>query len=236
MNPHELVSPRSPPRLTAIRCTWAEHLAADFESFTTLCLDPEDRFVESYPCPNCSCWHRVVPRHDRTGAIAVCRCDPPAMPRFPTLDRGNHPPPTQPPQARRHIARALGIDRKPSPPLLFNTAQIGAWSADAVPVLLTIQNDYAPFCNVIAQLGVRLKRPFILLSPTAKLLNTCSIELLAHTRSALFPLETTVTLTPAGTLVASKSPGILFAQFTPQPKELDEDIATRVFALVRLWR
>jgi len=50
---------------------------------------------------------------------------------------------------------------------------------------------------------------------------------------AFFALDTNVTLTDHGTLHAIKSPGELFAKFTPQPKDVEQDIARRVFALVQ---
>ena len=48
-----------------------------------------------------------------------------------------------------------------------NTCQIGSWSADAVPVLLTLQTDRHVFRNVLAELALRLKTRFILFAPTA---------------------------------------------------------------------
>ena len=51
--------------------------------------------------------------------------------------------------------------------------------------------------------------------------------------AAFFALDSHVVLTEHGTLRSIRSPGELFAQFTPQPKELEVDVAARSFALVR---
>ena len=50
--------------------------------------------------------------------------------------------------------------------------------------------------------------------------------------AALFDLQSTLTFTPSGALVPLKTPGELFAQFTPQPKEIDLDATARAFALI----
>ncbi len=52
------------------------------------------------------------------------------------------------------------------------------------------------------------------------------------TERFFFPLDTTTVLTDDGRLLPAKPLGELFARFTPQPKEMDEDIASRVVALV----
>jgi len=137
------------------------------------------------------------------------------------------------PKLSRALCKALGLDRKAADFGLPATHQIGSWSADAVPVILTIQNEPRDFLFVTGQLAARLRQKFILLAPTSRLVTAAAQEILANTGAAFFPLETTVTLTPNGTLHAIKTPGDLFAKFTPQPKELDEDVARRAFALVQ---
>jgi len=49
-----------------------------------------------------------------------------------------------------------------------------------------------------------------------------------------FPLDANVRFNERGALHSVKTPGELFARFTPAPKEeLDEDVARRAFALVQ---
>src|SRR5262249_37191370 len=80
----------------------------------------------------------------------------------------------------------------------------------------------------------RLRQRFILLAPTAKNIDAVSHELVASSDAAFFSLDATVTLTAEGALrLANVLPGELFAKFTPQPRESDEDIASRAFALVQ---
>jgi hypothetical protein len=51
-------------------------------------------------------------------------------------------------------------------------------------------------------------------------------------KAAFFPLETSVLLADDGCLCPAKSPGELFAQFTPQSKEVDQDVARKVMGIV----
>jgi hypothetical protein len=116
----------------------------------------------------------------------------------------------------------VGVDR---------TLQIGSWSEDAIPVLVTINPESPLLQSTLAELGVRLPPPFIVFGPTKRLLTTRCLELLKHTGAGYFALASTIRLTEHGTLVCEESPGRLFAAFTPQPKELPEDVARRAFAL-----
>ncbi len=63
--------------------------------------------------------------------------------------------------------------------------QIGSWSPSALPVFLTLQTETSGLRTVIAELGTRLRKPYVLISPTAKLLTATSHELLAHDGAAL---------------------------------------------------
>jgi hypothetical protein len=132
----------------------------------------------------------------------------------------------------RALAHALGLQSKfaslPPP----NTVQFGAWSADAVPAILTIQACHSAFFRVVPELVARLQRPFLLFAPTRNHFDAQSLDLLSRVRAAFFPLDSTVMLAEDGRLRPAKSPGELFAEFIPQPREVDEDVARRAFALV----
>src|SRR5262249_2096863 len=74
---------------------------------------------------------------------------------------------------------------------------------------------------------------FILLAPTAKNIDAVSHELLASSDAAFFPLDANVALTAEGALrLTGAAPGELFAKFTPQPGDADEDLASRAFAII----
>jgi len=132
----------------------------------------------------------------------------------------------------RALCQAFGCHVKLIDTLIPNTMQIGSWSADAVPVILTIQAHRQVFRRAIPELVARLRQPFILFAPTSRFLEANSQELLANVSAGFFPLDSNVILTDHGTLHPKTTPGELFVKFTPQPKEMDEDLASRVIALV----
>jgi hypothetical protein len=117
---------------------------------------------------------------------------------------------------------------------LTATRQVGAWSADAVPVLLTLQGERAAFLFVLGQLAARLRQPFILLAPTSQDLDVVGKELLANVGAGFFDLVSHVEFTSAGVLRPRVPPGELFSRFNPQPKEaVSESVARKAFALVK---
>ena len=132
----------------------------------------------------------------------------------------------------RTLCVALELDPRFAALNLLNTCQIGAWSADAVPVILTLQPDRDGLRFVVSELLARLRQQFILLTATNKNLDARIHELLASVGAAVFPLETTVSFTENGVLRPRLRPGELFARFTPQPK-LPEDAALRAFAIIK---
>ena len=134
----------------------------------------------------------------------------------------------------RALCQALGLEsrfRTLPPP---NTVQFGAWSADAVPAILTIQARPSAFLRVVPELVARLQRPFLLFAPTSNHFDAPSQDMLSRVHAAFFPLDSTVLLAADGRLHPAKPPGELFAEFTPQPREVDEDVAQRAFALVTI--
>ncbi|HWX23120.1 MAG TPA: hypothetical protein VN578_24725 [Candidatus Binatia bacterium] len=162
---------------------------------------------------------------------ATCRCTPPTCPPLDLTLAEVTPLQVNRPKLARAVCKAFACDPKTAELGLSNTVQVGAWSADAVPVILTIQFSRAAFQSITAQLAVRLQRPFILFAPTSHYLDAVSQEHLAHARAAFFPLDSHLTLTPAGTV---RPPGELLAAFTPQPKEpLGENVAVQAVALLK---
>ncbi len=133
----------------------------------------------------------------------------------------------------RALCHAFGLDAKTADFGLFNTAQIGSWSCDAVPVILTMQRNSHELRAVIAELGLRLHRPYILLGPTNHHLDAHCQELLAHAGAAYFALEHTVIVSNNGNLHATKTPGDLFARFNPEPEDQDENAARQAFAMLQ---
>jgi hypothetical protein len=257
------------PGLIAVPAAWSSEIGEKFTAFNTLCLQPDDWQVQSYPCPReCGCWHRVILRHDflaasraahltpapapttdqskttldfgpRTldsaAAVAVCRCDPPKCPDLSLTLAEITPLKLSWTRLGRELCRALTLTSKFTELAPSNTVQIGSWSSDAVPVILTIQNEHDELRDAICELGMRLyQKPFILLAPTSNLLTAPCHEYLATAHAAFFALENIVTLTDHGTLHPTRPPGELFAPFNSQPRDAhDENIARQAFALIQ---
>jgi hypothetical protein len=133
----------------------------------------------------------------------------------------------------REIAAAFGCGSRPAELGLPSTWQVGAWSADSVPVILTIQSCRAGLRRVVADLVARLRKRFILLTPTARLPDVPALERLAGAGAALFDLESRLRITASGALEAVSPPGETFAAFTAEPRPDEQSLATRAVALVR---
>jgi hypothetical protein len=136
----------------------------------------------------------------------------------------------------KHLARVLcptyGLNPTPLDFDFDRTSQIGSWSADAVPVFLTVQFDRNAFHRVVAQLIGRLHQPLIILAPTAGHLDGVTREIMSNFGAAFFSLESTTILDPDGTLRLRTIPGELFAQFNPQPiQSLDEHDSRAIIAI-----
>jgi hypothetical protein len=131
------------------------------------------------------------------------------------------------------LCRAFGFAGRQTQLPVPNSFQFGSWSADAVPAILTIQVQRSAFRRAVAELAAHLRRPFILFAPTSDFLDAPAHSILENYGAAFFDLKTNVILTDHGTLQPTRPPGELFARFTPQPKDTDTDLATRVFALVQ---
>src|SRR5690349_17380754 len=204
----------------ALPHVWEPALGEHLDAFKILCLQRTSKFGSSMPCPNCRCYHTIEPLADRSGAIAYCQCEPHTCPEIHlTIDQVTLWEINQPRLARA-IARALGCPAKITPLTTRNTFQFASWSADSVPIILTLQTRHHRFGRVIAEL-LTLGRPYILFAPTNIFLDAACQQLLAHAKAAFFPLDTTVRLTPNGTLEPLRPPAELFAAFTPQPKEVE---------------
>ncbi len=221
------------PGLSALRGVWERELGDDFAAFSSLCLEDSGKLATSIPCPRgCGCRHTIVLRHDGAGAIAICRCEPASCPDLPVSLAEIRPLEVNRARLARELARALLCQPRILRLKLPETMQFGAWSSDQVPVILTIQSQPQVFRTVIGELATRLRRPFILFGPTAGHLNAECQELLASAQAGFFPIDSTLRLTDQGVLLPLKAPGELFAPFTPQPKEFEQDAARRMVALV----
>ncbi len=222
------------PGQRAVPALWQARLGDGYEDFRDAFLQTTTALAESFPCPGeCGCWHEVI-RHSAEDIVAVCRCDPCRCEPLPLATHEVCLWELKWSQFAHELRNALGLEPKPVRLDLYNTRQIGSWSAEAVPVVLTIQHATTQFQRTVQALVAKLRQPFILLSPTAQHLEAVSQELLAGVKAACFGLDAHVRLGAGGRLQAVRAPGELFARFTPEPREaLEEGAARQAFALVR---
>ena len=222
------------PGQTAVGALWQARLGEQYEEFKDVFLQPASEFARSYPCPaDCGCWHEVV-EHGADDFVAVCRCNPCRCDPLPLTANEVRLWELKWGRLAHELCGALGLEPKRVELDLYNTRQIGSWSAAAVPAVLTIQHATARFQHAVQGLVARLRQPFILLAPTSQHLEAVSQELLAGVKADFFGLDAHVRLGVGGRLQAVRTPGELFAQFTPEPREpLEEQSARQAFALVR---
>jgi len=229
------LSLESIPGLVALEPVWRRMVGDQFDAFSSLCLQPASWTVRRLPCPlQCGCEHLVIPRHDGTGALAVCRCSPPVCPDIPLTRAQITPLEVSRLRLGQALCSAFGL--RPRHTELGNipsTFQFGVWSADTIPAILTIQVQNSVFRRAVAELAAQLRRPFLLFAPTSDFLDAPSQAILQNHGAGFFALDSRVILTAHGTLQPVGPPGELFARFTPQPKEPDLDVARRAFALVQ---
>jgi hypothetical protein len=100
-----------------------------------------------------------------------------------------------------------------------------------MPAILTIQVCPSAFRRVVPELVAGLQQPFILFAPTSLLLDAPCLGFLTSVGAAFFALDSTVLLGQDGRLHAARSPGELFAPFTPQPN--GADVAGRGTVIVK---
>jgi len=240
-NPWKSLEGISPP--VALPMVWRRWLGSDFEPFQRAFLQKRQDIAESFPCPyNCGCWHRLPlritqpPPDTKLLIPAACQCNPPHCPELRLTLEDVTPWELNWPSLASALRKAFGLNPKIAALGLSGTAQIGSWSADAVPVILTIQIDPKIFRLVVAELAARLKT-FILLAPTSQHMDANCQELLTHAQAAFFALDTNVRLTDHGKLQTIKAPGELFAKFTPEPQgTVGEGVARQTFALVKAFQ
>src|SRR5436190_13432232 len=219
------------PRFSAFAKDWRARVGRMFEAFARLCLDPAQWSATSLPCPNdCGCSHHIIPRRDGGGAVAVCRCNPPVCPDIPLTRAEITPLELNWAKLARGLCKAFGLANKFVRLPSDNTFQVGAWSADAVPAILTIQVFPNIFRGAVAELTSILRKPFILFAPTSAHLDATCQAMLANYGAGFFGLDTHLIITEQGTLHPCQVPGELFARFNPQPKEAEEEVARRAFA------
>jgi hypothetical protein len=165
--------------------------------------------------------------------MAECRCKPGRCDAFGVTPEDLSPLELNWSKLGRALCAALKLSSKPVRLGIYNTEQIGSWSAEAVPVILTVQSHQGEFFHAVSALVARVGKPFILFAPTSHLVNATSRELFGASGSVFLPLDAYVIFNEDGTLEAARAPEELFGQVAPGLKEPeDEDQARRALALI----
>src|SRR5205823_6863331 len=105
-----------------------------------------------FPCPrHCGCAHRVVHHADQT-IVGVCQCEPRRCDNIELSAAEITPLQLNRAKLGRAICKVLGLQSKTVDFGLRETWQIGSWSADSVPVVLTSPGGAAyPPCSPLSQ-------------------------------------------------------------------------------------
>jgi len=201
----------SVPSLTAPPEAWREYCGAHFDDLLPFLVVHHPTIAEHRP----PLLHRMEEKEETTQAMRLClRLD---------LAAFGH-----------SVSQALSLAPITAGFPLPATFQIGAWSADAVPAIPTIQSDARDFRLVVAELVARLRQPFILLGPTNKHFTGICQELLANVGAGYVALENHVDFVAGGVFRARGAPGEVFARFTPEPRDpVAGDVARRAFGLLQ---
>ncbi len=219
--------------LAGVPALWRSWLGGDFAAFERAFLERRAEPAKSYPCPRqCGCAHDLVRGADGS-FVAVCTCDPWNCDDFGVARAEAVLLELKWSRLGRAICKAFECDFRETDLHVPLTRQIGSKFANAVPVVLTIQDEREEFRQAVAGVVAQLGRPFILLGPTSRFLDANSIGLLHGARAEFFDLASHVTMLPGGLLQARKSGGELFSRFLPQTSEpASDDEARRLFALM----
>ena len=226
----------SVPGGSAFPTIWRQHLGADFLGFKSLFLKSQPgEPADSVPCPwNCGCLHKVVLQDNGT-LLGKCQCETRACGDYTVMPEERIRLEVDWPKIARVVCRAFGLEPRIVRLGLYSTLQIGGWSAEGLPVVLSLCSNPAELLNAIAMLMARLGQPFILLTPTGRHLGSAAKELLASAGAACFALEEHVMLRSRGEeaeaeLSCTTDPKKLFGDVAPVRAEAtDEELARRTF-------
>lgn len=205
----------------AVELHWRQ-LAGDEYDAAKVLIRPRQELAAYYPCTRsypCGCYHRVV-IHSDDDIVAVCACNPLACDTFRLmksdiiiyeLDRS---------LLHKAIVDALSLEPSEAEvPGVRRTTQTGFYSPRSgarFPVFLTIQTEPEYYRNVAFALAAKNSDPFILITPTHKLLPSDCLDILRMKKSALFALSDMLTVNGSGKMSADPSCGAMLTSFRAQ--------------------
>jgi hypothetical protein len=230
----------SVPGGTAFTTIWRQHLGSDFAGFKALFLKSQPgEPADSVPCPwNCGCLHKVVPE-DNGRLLGKCQCETRLCGDYTVMPEERICLEIDWPKLGRVLCGALGAEPRSARLGLYNTFQIGSWSAEGLPVVLSLCSNPVELLNAIATVTARFGQPFILLTPTGRHLGAAGRELIASAGAAWFALAEHVVFRSRGEeaepeLSCTTAPKELFAGVVPVRAEVtDEELARRTFLVLQ---
>ena len=217
-----------------VAAEWQADAGAAWPAFKAAFLEALPEPAASVPCPHeCGCAHRVV-RHDDGRLAGACECDPWNCDDIALSATDVVAWEFNRTRLGRALCKAFDLDRREEELGLRWTRQAGAFSAGAVPVVVTIPQEHGELRQVVGDLAVRWREGFILFAPTSRWVDGRAHELLAHARAKFFDLESHVRLLPNGVLQAQRSAGELFSALVAKGSHgASDDEARRLFALLK---
>ena len=153
------------PGARAVWTVWKHQLGEKYELFRAAFLqaapEPPVKFVY---CIGCGCEHEVVRWADGR-VMAECRCKPGRCEAFSIVPEDLAPLELNWSKLGRALCGALQLRSKLAGLGIYNTKQIGCWSAEATPVVLTVLSSQGELFHTVSALVGRLGKPFILFAP-----------------------------------------------------------------------
>lgn len=221
------------PGPAAVPAVWKASLGTDFFIFRDAFLRTLPTPARSYPCPrDCGCAHKIV-RHKDGTIVAVCRCEPSCCDDLHLTDQDISILELNWQKLGRAISKAFGFRARDAEVGIAHAVQVAGYGEQAVPVILTVVNDHDTFEHVVATLAGRLRGRFILIAPTSGFLDGASQGVLAGLNAVFLALDTSVIMTPQGSLRTTRQPEELLAGIVNDTKEPPpEDVALRAFRIV----
>ena len=177
-----------------VEIEWKQFAGEQYDAARVF-LRPMQELATRYPCMRsytCGCDHRIVV-YNEDDIVAACACNPRTCDTFRLtksdiiiyeLDRS---------AIYKAMAKTLPIDIQVTDiPHLRWTNQVGFYTPHKgfrLPVFLTVQTEPKDFRNVVLDLLVRNRGPFILMAPTHDLCEPDSRELLDSRRVVFLALS-----------------------------------------------
>lgn len=212
------------PEFEAVLSEWKRHFGPIYDGLKCCCLTATGNDARSVTCPNrCGCDHEVI-QHLDGAIVATCCCESYACDSF-TLTKENievwkldaH-------KLAANIRKAFSFAACQDDLGIPRTQQFAKITDQAYPIILTLACDQEALRSLISELIAKLNTQFILFVPTGTLIDGTTKGLLARNKCVLFPLETTIALSPNGLVTRTEEAKELLHIFTTNTSASPENV------------